>query len=91
MSPRRESDHEKTVGKSRLFRKAGLRAAAVLALGVFLFAAGVLFGRAGRDDAPSSTPVLVGFDAASIQWLDASLELPRIDGFADAADAGSAR
>jgi hypothetical protein len=86
MSPRLESDEDKTGRASSSFRTRLLRAAIVLSAGALLFAAGVFFGRAGRsDDAPRGPAQIVGFDAASIQLLDASLELRKIDDF----DAGS--
>lgn len=79
-----------------------LRAAIVLGAGVALFAAGLFIGRIGRTDGPSGAPApIIGFDASSIQLLDASLELRPIDGIdletdprsrsVDAGDAGSSR
>ncbi len=96
MSARLESDEGKTSSRRDVFRgspsdrprrrRLVARVAIVLGAGAALFAVGIFIGRLGRTDGGSGAPVqLVGFDAASIQLLDASLELRRIDGF----DAGA--
>ena len=101
MSSGLESDEGKTSRGGDVFKRSPsdppwrarvvVRAAIVLGVGAVLFAAGIFIGRTGRSDAPSSAPAqLVGFDAASIQLLDASLELRPIEGF-DAGHAGSSR
>jgi hypothetical protein len=101
MSLRLESDEGKTSSRVDVFKRSPsdrprrkqflVRAAIVLAVGAGLFAAGAFIGRVGRPDERSSAPVeLLGFDAASIQLLDASLELGPIEGF-DAGDAGVSR
>jgi hypothetical protein len=100
MSSRPESDEGKTSSRGDVFkgspgerprsRRAAGRVAIVLGGGAVLFAAGVFFGRLGKSGDAPPAPQLVGFDAASIQLLDASLELAPIEGF-DAGDVGSDR
>ena len=98
MSARLEPDEGKTSRGDDAFKRSPsdrprrkrlvVRAAIVLGAAAALFAAGVFIGRIGRDDGSARAPAqLVGFDAASIQLLDASLELAPIEGF----DAGASR
>jgi hypothetical protein len=92
MSSRLESDEGKTSPQTDVFKRTprdrphrkrlAVRAAILLGAGATLFAAGVFIGRVGRpDERPSAPAPLVGFDASSIQLLDASLELRPIEPF----------